>query len=39
VGVVGSGNLEVLIENAPLKGACAIEIRPPPAASAPSGRR
>ncbi len=27
VGVVGSGNLEVLIESAPLDGACAIEIR------------
>lgn len=26
VGVVGSGNLEVLIESAPLDGACAIEI-------------
>ncbi|MFJ3054814.1 malonate decarboxylase acyl carrier protein [Herbaspirillum sp. NPDC087042] len=27
VGVVSSGNLEVLIENADLKGACAIEIK------------
>lgn len=27
VGVVGSGNLEVLIEAAPLNGACAIEIK------------
>ncbi|MDM5181159.1 malonate decarboxylase acyl carrier protein [Massilia sp. DJPM01] len=27
VGVVGSGNLEVLIESAPLDGACTIEIR------------
>jgi malonate decarboxylase delta subunit len=27
VGVVGSGNLEVLIENVPLGGACSIEIR------------
>lgn len=27
VGVVGSGNLEVLIEAAPLGGACTIEIR------------
>ncbi|MET3134583.1 malonate decarboxylase delta subunit [Oxalobacteraceae bacterium GrIS 1.11] len=27
VGVVGSGNLEVLIEPAPLDGACDIEIR------------
>lgn len=26
VGVVGSGNLEVLIESAPLDGACTIEI-------------
>jgi len=26
VGVVGSGNLEVLIEAAPLDGACAIEV-------------
>jgi malonate decarboxylase delta subunit len=26
VGVVGSGNLEVLIESAPLAGACTIEI-------------
>jgi malonate decarboxylase delta subunit len=26
VGVVGSGNLEVLIESAPLGGACAVEI-------------
>jgi malonate decarboxylase delta subunit len=27
VGVVGSGNLEVLIESAPLGGACSIEIK------------
>jgi malonate decarboxylase delta subunit len=27
VGVVGSGNLEVLIESAPLGGACGIEIK------------
>ena len=27
VGVVGSGNLEVLVEPAPLKGACEIEVR------------
>jgi malonate decarboxylase delta subunit len=27
VGVVGSGNLEVLIESAPLGGACTIEIK------------
>lgn len=27
VGVVGSGNLEVLIEAAPLAGACSIEIK------------
>jgi malonate decarboxylase delta subunit len=27
VGVVGSGNLEVLIESAPLGGACVIEIK------------
>ena len=27
VGVVGSGNLEVLIEPAPLGGACSIEIK------------
>jgi malonate decarboxylase delta subunit len=27
VGVVGSGNLEVLIESAPLDGACAIEVK------------
>ena len=27
VGVVGSGNLEVLIESAPLNGACTIEIK------------
>ncbi|WLI91221.1 malonate decarboxylase acyl carrier protein [Massilia sp. R2A-15] len=27
VGVVGSGNLEVLIESAPLAGACTIEIK------------
>jgi len=27
VGVVGSGNLEVLIESAPLDGACTIEIK------------
>jgi malonate decarboxylase delta subunit len=27
VGVVGSGNLEVLIEPAPLNGACEIEVR------------
>lgn len=27
VGVVGSGNLEILIEPAPLKGACEIEVR------------
>ncbi|RSZ61020.1 malonate decarboxylase acyl carrier protein [Massilia atriviolacea] len=27
VGVVGSGNLEVLIESAPLNGACAIVIK------------
>ena len=27
VGVVGSGNLEVLIESAPLVGACTIEIK------------
>lgn len=27
VGVVSSGNLEVLIEQAPLNGACAIEIK------------
>jgi malonate decarboxylase delta subunit len=27
VGVVGSGNLEVLIEAAPLNGACEIEVR------------
>ena len=27
VGVAGSGNLEVLIEAAPLEGACSIEIR------------
>ncbi|MBO9535333.1 malonate decarboxylase acyl carrier protein [Herbaspirillum sp.] len=27
VGVVSSGNLEVLIENAPLGGACAIEVK------------
>jgi malonate decarboxylase delta subunit len=27
VGVVGSGNLEVLIESAPLDGACCIEIQ------------
>ena len=27
VGVVGSGNLEVLIEPAPLQGACEIEVR------------
>jgi malonate decarboxylase delta subunit len=27
VGVVGSGNLEVLIESAPLDGACIIEIQ------------
>ena len=27
VGVVGSGNLEVLIEPAPLHGACEIEVR------------
>ena len=27
VGVVGSGNLEVLIENASLNGACAIEVK------------
>ena len=27
VGVVGSGNLEVLIESAPLNGACAIEVK------------
>ena len=27
VGVVGSGNLEVLIEPAPLSGACEIEVR------------
>lgn len=26
VGVVGSGNLEVLIESAPLAGACAIDV-------------
>ena len=26
VGVVGSGNLEVLIERAPLQGACCVEI-------------
>ena len=27
VGVVGSGNMEVLIESAPLAGACSIEIK------------
>ncbi|MES2149110.1 MAG: malonate decarboxylase acyl carrier protein [Pseudomonadota bacterium] len=27
VGVVGSGNLEVLIESVPLNGACSIEIK------------
>ncbi|WP_295997547.1 malonate decarboxylase acyl carrier protein [Rugamonas sp.] len=27
VGVVGSGNLEVLIESAPLDGACTIEVK------------
>jgi malonate decarboxylase delta subunit len=27
VGVVGSGNLEVLIESAPLDGACSIEVK------------
>jgi malonate decarboxylase delta subunit len=27
VGVVGSGNLEVLIESAPLGGACSIEVK------------
>jgi len=27
VGVVGSGNLEIMIEPAPLKGACEIEVR------------
>jgi malonate decarboxylase delta subunit len=39
VGVVGSGNLEVLIEAVPLDGACGSTSTPPRSASAPPGRR
>ena len=39
VGVVSSGNLEVLIEQLDLGGACEVRSRPRRMDSAPSGRR